>query len=411
MAQAKEMKLHDAARRGDILTVRLQLGKGVNVNARDQLQNTPLHIAVYHGKIEVAALLIQTGADVNAYNSSHETPLFYAASQGENAAAELLLQKGADVNARDNPKNTPLFYAVFRGKKEMVLLLLQKGADANAINHNGETPLRWASSHNKKEIAETLVQKGAIISSEKPVGTKRSEVKTTKRNEATSSTNIFKDSNTGMEFVFIKGGCFQMGSNNADMDERPVHTACTSGFYLGRYEVTQGQWKKIMAHNPSKFTSCGDFCPVENVSWNDAQSFIQRLNAKTRSAKYRLPTEEEWEYAARAGTESERYGDIDEIAWYEKNSGQHTHKVGTKVPNAWGLYDMLGNVWEWVQDGYSYYPSDQLKNPVETPSNLYRIARGGSWNSSAEDTRSAFRNSHSQSDRYSAMGFRLVAMN
>jgi formylglycine-generating enzyme required for sulfatase activity/cellobiose-specific phosphotransferase system component IIA len=409
LARIQETKLHDAARRGDILAARQQLGEGTNVNARDALQNTPLHVAAYHGKIEVAELLIQKGADVNAYNRNHETPLIYAASHGEKAAVELLLRSGAAVNARDHLKNTALFYAVFRGKKDVMALLFENGADANAVNHNGETALHWASTHGKKEIAAILIQKGATARNGKPLAAATSEAQTAKRGEAAPGSHTFKDPSTGMEFVFVKGGCFRMGSDDADADERPVHTVCTSGFYLGRYEVTQGQWKKIMARNPSSFAGCGDSCPVEKVSWNDVHLFIERLNARVRSAKYRLPTEEEWEYAARAGTESERYGNLDAIAWYEKNSGRHPHEVGKKKPNAWGLYDMLGNVWEWVEDRYGYYTSDRSET-VGPSGELYRVARGGSWNSSARDTRSAFRNSLSPDSRNFSIGFRLVVM-
>ncbi|MGD0276779.1 MAG: SUMF1/EgtB/PvdO family nonheme iron enzyme [Syntrophales bacterium] len=411
MAQAKEMNLHDAARVGEITRVRQILEQGTDVNIRDQQQNTPLHVAIYHGKIAVAVFLIHKGADINAYNCYHETPLFYAASQGQKEAAELLLQKGADVNARDASQDTPLFYAASKGKTEVVQLLLQKGAEVNAKDRHNETPLHWASSHGKTEVVTLLIKKGAYARGEKPVNIKGSEVKATTLHDVTTGQNVLKDSITGMVFSFIKGGCFKMGSDKGNKDERPGHTVCVGNFYMGEYEVTQGQWKSIMGNNQSWFTKCGDSCPVENVSWYDAQEFIRRLNIKTGFTKYRLPTEAEWEYAAKAGTESERYGDIGQIAWYDKNSGKQTHEVGQKKPNAWGLYDMLGNVWEWTQDWYGEYPSGLLKDPKGPLSGLTRVVRGGSWHSSAGDTRSAFRISRLPSGTYFAMGFRLVAMN
>ena len=186
----------------------------------------------------------------------------------------------------------------------------------------------------------------------------------------------------GIEMVLVKGGCFQMGSNVADefkneilksffMGEKPVHEVCLNDFYLGKYEVTQGQWKVVMGNNPSKFQDCGDACPVEQVSWNDAQEFIRKLN-QMFGKNYRLPTEAEWEYAARSGGKKEEYSgtndraSVGNYAWYEDNSGKTTHPVGLKSPNGLGIYDMSGNVDEWVNDWliYSYYgDSPQGQSP------------------------------------------------
>ena len=158
----------------------------------------------------------------------------------------------------------------------------------------------------------------------------------------------------GMEFVWVPPGEFRMGSTSseADANEQPVtQVRISRGFWLGKYEVTQEEWQAVMGSNPSRFAGCGN-CPVERVSWDDAQQFIQGLNAREGPAVYRLPTEAEWEYAARAGTTGDRYGNLDAIAWYGQNSGGRTHPVGGKPPNAWGLHDMLGSVWEWVHDWY-----------------------------------------------------------
>jgi formylglycine-generating enzyme required for sulfatase activity len=163
----------------------------------------------------------------------------------------------------------------------------------------------------------------------------------------------------GIDFVLIAAGEFLMGSESGDSDEKPVHRVRISkNFYLGKYEVTQAQWHAVMGDNPSRFK--GDTLPVEQVSWEDAQKFIERLNAQEGGTKYRLPTEVEWEYAARAGTTTAySFGDnprpLGEYAWFSENFGNTTHPVGQKQPNPWGLYDMHGNVWEWVQDWYGPY--------------------------------------------------------
>ncbi len=198
----------------------------------------------------------------------------------------------------------------------------------------------------------------------------------------------YRDSITGMEFVLVKGGCYQMGhvmGDNEFPEEKPVHEVCVDDFYMGKYPVTQGQWKAIMGSNPSYFNDCGDNCPVEQVSWNDAQEFIRKLNSRSGGDKYRLPTEAEWKYAARSGGKSEKYAggnDVDSVAWYASNSGRkETHPVGTKAANALGLYDMNGNVYQWVQDrdDGSYYNNSPRYNPDGPVSSGGRVVRGGSW--------------------------------
>ena len=197
---------------------------------------------------------------------------------------------------------------------------------------------------------------------------------------------LYTDPVTGMEFVLVKGGCYQMGDTFGDgnPNEKPVHEVCLNDFYIGKYEVTQKQWKEIMANNPSHFTGC-DNCPVENVNWNDVQEFIARLNERT-GQKYRLPTEAEWEYAARSGGKKEKWpgtnneSELGEYAWYLSNSGEIPHPVGLKRPNGLGLYDMAGNVWELVQDRYSAdaYRNHTGKNPICTDGN-FQVIRGGCW--------------------------------
>ena len=169
-------------------------------------------------------------------------------------------------------------------------------------------------------------------------------------------------------------------------EEKPRHKVKISqAFFMGTTEVTQGQWRAVMGNNPSSFSNCGDNCPVENVSWNDTQEFIQKLCQKEGliPCKYRLPTEAEWEYSARAGGSTTYYwgNRMDgAYAWYDGNSGSKTHEVGTRKPNAWGLYDMTGNVWEWVQDWYDggYYGKGDAVDPRGASSGSDRVERGGS---------------------------------
>ncbi len=216
-----------------------------------------------------------------------------------------------------------------------------------------------------------------------------------------------------MEFVLVPGGCFQMGVTFGDgySDEKPVHEVCVDSFYMGKYEVTQGQYQVVTGNNPSNFKK-GDNYPVENVSWNDTQSFIRSLNGKGGS-KYRLPTEAEWEFAARSGGRSEKYAggnDIDAVAWYTSNSGSSTHPVGQKQPNGLGLYDMSGNVWEWCGDWYdgSCYGSSPRNNPEGPSSGSGRVGRGGGWDDNPGVVRAARRNGYTPGYASINLGFRLI---
>ncbi|MGA3208621.1 MAG: SUMF1/EgtB/PvdO family nonheme iron enzyme [Syntrophales bacterium] len=229
--------------------------------------------------------------------------------------------------------------------------------------------------------------------------------------------SAFKDPTTGMEFVPVAGGCFQMGDVFGDglPQEKPVHEVCVGNFYIGKYVVTQGQWKKIMGTNPSHFKNCGDDCPVEMISWTDVQTFVAELNNLSKQ-KYRLPTEAEWEYAAReggkmvkwAGTSSENK--LSEYAWYEVNAAEKTHPVGQKKPNALGIYDMTGNVWEWTSDlyGESFYQKSTRDNPQGPDEGNERVLRGGCWLDRAADIRTAQRFFFAPKSSFKSIGFRLV---
>ncbi len=212
--------------------------------------------------------------------------------------------------------------------------------------------------------------------------------------------------------IKVPSGCFQMGSNSGYYFEQPVHRVCVGSFMLGKYEVTQNQWQAVMGDNPSKFKNCGGECPVERVSWHDVQTFIQRLNNQT-GEHYRLPTEAEWEYACRSGGRNQKYcggSNPDSVAWYEGNSGKTTHPVGQKRANGLELYDMSGNVYEWVQDWYnrSYYNNSPKNNPAGASGGSSRVNRGGSWRYGASSQRSASRNGYDPGVRNSDIGFRLA---
>ena len=216
----------------------------------------------------------------------------------------------------------------------------------------------------------------------------------------------------GMEFVLLPPGKFQMGTSqsmgNRNHDEGPTHEVTVSqGFYLGKYEVTQRQWSSVMGQNPSWFERC-DQCPVERVSWFDVTAFIRRLNSIEGDANYRLPTEAEWEYAALGNTNEALYGNLNEIGWYLDNSDGRTHVVGGRVPNRYGLYDLLGNVWEWVQDWYGPYQTASQIDPVGPSRGSKRVTRGCSWVTSPSECRTSARNSHDPSERFGGLGFRLL---
>jgi surface protein len=215
------------------------------------------------------------------------------------------------------------------------------------------------------------------------------------------------------QFALIEAGSFTMGDDDSGFsNERPAHTVTiTQPFLMQKTEVTQGQWRAVMGTDPSHFSACGDLCPVERVSWDDIQEFLERLNTDEPGKNYRLPTEAEWEYAARAGTTGDYggTGDLDQMGWYYGNSGSKTHPVALKHPNDWGLYDMHGNVWEWVQDWwYRVYTTDGVTDPTGPETGSYRVLRGGSWGSLAGYARSAFRGFYSPYYRYSHFGFRLA---
>ena len=231
----------------------------------------------------------------------------------------------------------------------------------------------------------------------------------------TNNLNTFTVNGVSFEMVYVEGGTFDMGAtseqgSDADSDEYPVHSVTLSGYYIGKCEVTQELWEAVMGSNPSHFK--GAQKPVESVSWYDCQEFVSRLNRLT-GRTFRLPTEAEWEYAARGGNKSLHYkysgsGNIGKVAWYTENSGNSTHAVGTKTANELGIYDMSGNVWEWCSDWYGSYSAGAQTNPQGPSSGSRRVLRGGSWYRSARNCRVSDRGSIDPSFSSIHYGLRLV---
>ena len=209
--------------------------------------------------------------------------------------------------------------------------------------------------------------------------------------------------------VYVSGGTFIMGGDESS-DQTPTHSVTLSSYYICKYEVTQALWRAVMGSNPSKFK--GDNLPVEQVSWNDCQTFINRLNNYT-GRNFRLPTEAEWEFAARGGNYSRHYkysgsNYISDVAWYCDNSGNRTHPVGTKQANELGLYDMSGNVWEWCSDRYGSYSSYSQSNPTGATSGFGRVERGGNWCGLARYCCSSHRSYYAPGNSFDDLGLRLV---
>ena len=230
-----------------------------------------------------------------------------------------------------------------------------------------------------------------------------------------SRNRLIQVGNVQFEMVYVEGGTFRMGATeeqgeDAEGWEKPVHRVTLSSYLIGKHEVTQGLWEEVMGSNPSYNKQGGDY-PVENVSWFDCQEFVKKLNART-GMKFRLPTEAEWEYAARGGDRSKGYkyagsDNLDEVGWYDGNSGNYTHPVGEKKPNELGLYDMSGNVFEWCQDRYGDYTEESQTNPAGPQSGGSRVLRGGGGWGSARRCRVSNRSGYDPGFRI-GYGLRLV---
>ena len=290
-------------------------------------------------------------------------------------------------------------------KQVFLVILLAFGFVAGAQNVTVRKP-------KKQKPATTQVAPKKHKSQSKP--TKGGTVKRV-ATKASYSNGTLTVNGIKYSMVWVEGGTFRMGAtseqgSDAYSDEKPVHSVTLSGYYIGKTEVTQALWKVVMGSNPS---SCkGDNLPVEQVSWNDCQKFIRKLNALT-GQNFRLPTEAEWEFACRGGNNSRGYkysgsNYIDNVAWYDGNSGDKTHPVGTKAPNELGIYDMTGNVWEWCADWYGDYSSGAQTNPKGPYDGSDRVCRGGGWGSLARLCRSSNRSYSYPTYRDGSLGLRLA---
>jgi len=242
---------------------------------------------------------------------------------------------------------------------------------------------------------------------------------------AAATLQVWTEPVTGMHFVRVPAGSFVMGTPPGEPGREPGETphrvTLTHAFYLGQHEVTQAEWQLVMGANPSHFQSCGSDCPVERVSYLDIHAFIDRLEARSPGNHFRLPTEAEWEYACRAGTTTPYATGRDLTTDQANYNGRfpnpgappgidrgHPTPVGSFPPNAWGLYDMHGNVWEWTEDWHCPYPDGPVTNPVEACKAEKRVIRGGSWFFDANSARCGLRYDHRPQDRGFSLGFRLV---
>ena len=271
----------------------------------------------------------------------------------------------------------------------------------------------------KKQITEKVVKKNNSKrnqSGKKPNPPKKQYSEEPRVSSSYTDDGImFSIGNVRFEMVRVEGGTFTMGAtaeqgSDADDDEKPTHQVTLSSYSIGKTEVTQALWQAVMGSNPSNFK--GSNLPVEEVSWEDCQTFIRKLNALT-GKNFRLPTEAEWEFAARGGNNSRGYkysgsNTLSNVAWYDDNSSNKTHPVATKAPNELGIYDMSGNVYEWCNDWYDDYTSASQTNPTGPNSELYRVGRGGSWRGNARYCRVSSRYCSGQELCDTARGLRLA---
>ena len=297
-------------------------------------------------------------------------------------------------------------------KQVFLVILLAFGFVAGAQNVTVRKPKK------QKPATTHVAPKKERASKQRKVQSKKAKVDispTIGKANYTPNVKTFYANGVSFEMVEVRGGTFRMGATSEQGSdawdrEKPVHSVTLSSFYIGKTEVTQALWKAVMGSNPSEFK--GDNRPVESVSWDDCQEFIRKLNDLT-GQNFRLPTEAEWEFACRGGNNSRGYkysgnNYIDNVAWYDGNSGNKTHPVATKSPNELGIYDMSGNVWEWCADWYGKYSSGAQTNPKGPYDGSLRVCRGGSWFYDAWFCRSSIRYFNYPTLRGDYLGLRLA---
>jgi len=313
---------------------------------------------------------------------------------------------------------------------------IAKGAGAEAVGKKADTQKQVKADNAEKQSeysAETKLPKSDLsifeyekefaehinsyYSSDKDFAMQKAEQEADAGNASQDPKQgtVWKEPVTGMEFIYVPGGEFEMGDQFGDGsdDEKPIHTVELDGFWIGKYPVTQGEWEQVMRCNPAKFNK-GDHYPIERVSWNNVQDFNRKLlSLNNHKYQFALPSEAQWEYAARSGGRKEKYAggsDVHKLAWHKDNSNRSTHPVGTKAPNGLGIYDMSGNVMEWCQDVFDSkaYLRHSGKNPVITSGGSERVQRGGCFFADPRYVRAAYRNHATPDFRLSLLGFRLA---
>ena len=444
--------LFSAAVSGNVLEVARQLNYGADVNSRNDDDATPLHFAALSGHRDVAEFLISKGADVKAREKHGGTPLYFAAVMGHKDVVELLVARGAKADT--------LYIAALPGQKDIAELLIASSVDFNAREKTRIKRLQTDHASREEQQFWQRIQSGedtkamhayldkypdgshaAAVQERLAANVARQEQQLWRQAQAGESiqpiqayldkypsgihvaaaqekldailkakgngpkaVTTFRDCPDCPEMLVIPAGNIEMGEAGS------THRVTLKSFALGKTEVTQGQWKAVMGNNPSHFVRCGDNCPVEQVSWNDAQAFIQKLNAIT-GKQYRLPSEAEWEYACQAGGQEEYCGsdNLDSVAWHDGNSGKNTHPAAGKQANAFGLYDMSGNVWEWVEDSYhADYSGIPADGSAWQGDGANRVLRGGSWIVSPRVGAEVGRNWYEPASSYYNLGFRLA---
>ncbi len=410
MGQAKVKLVFFDACRDNPLARSFSRGGSRGLAAPAEVSGTLISFATKHGN---------TAADGEGKNSPYTQALIAELNNPAGIEIETLLKNvNRKVKAKTKGQQEPWkygsldadFYFIFQGPTTVNVQQAPVDPETEAWQ-----AAQRANTENAYRIYLDAYPRGRYLAAVRIAldGLNKSEPTKPETAAVPASGHVFRDCPDCPEMVIVPAGSFEMGSNNGGSDEKPVHTVrIGKPFAMGKTEVTQGQWRALMGSNPSHFSSCGDSCPVERVNWNDAREFARKLSQKTGKT-YRLPSEAEWEHACRAGGTHTYCGSdsVDSVAWYDKNSVGKTRPVAVKHPNAWGLYDMSGNVWEWVEDcwngSYNGAPSDGSAWTSGSCSEL--VLRGGSWDGNPQDVRATIRDRGAPGLRYSDdVGFRLA---
>lgn len=442
--------LLSAAESGDMKETARQLAYGADVNAGNRDGATALHLAALSGHLDVAELLIAHGANIDATEKKGGTPLYFAAIMGHIDVARMLAAYGAktdklgvaalagnsdvarmliagsmELHAREKARIMKLKSAQAAREEQRFWQRAQTSEDAGIVqayldrfpagSHDAAAREKLSAIAARQEARLwQLAQDGGNLQAVQsyldkfPDGAHaaaaREKLAAIRSAGEPDAGKVIRDCPSCPEMVVIPAGSFEMGGAEA------AHLVTLKSFALGKTEITQGQWKAVMGHNPSHFAACGDDCPVEQVSWNEVHEFARKLSAST-GKQYRLPSEAEWEYACMAGEQYQYCGsdNLDSVAWHPGNSGNRTHPAAGKQANAFGLHDMNGNVWEWVEDTYH---ADFNGAPTDGSAWLNdgenRVLRGGSWIASPRVGRGTGRNWNKPGSSYYNLGFRLA---